>query len=172
MNAYNIVTNYKINQIIKSYSKYYKVILGFSTSAESGAADRIYNQKDEFAYYYNTMYRASVLCQGSIGNIKFYTDHMIKEDKIAFYFKKEEFIFDFDMNMVKEKGIDFYLGHLIKTIETEYADRLQKEQEEKENKLKKVASPEKLFKNPGAVSYEDLKAYLEQQRNDRLKTKT
>ena len=172
MNAYNIVTNYKINQIIKSYSKYYKVSLGFSTSAESGAADRIYNQKDEFAYYYNTMYRASVLGQGSIGNIKFYTDHMIKEDKIAFYFKKEEFIFDFDMNMVIEKGVDFYLGHLIKTIEIEYADRIKKEEEEKEIKQKNPANPDKLFQNPGTVSYDDLKAYLDKQRSERLKTKT
>ena len=39
----------------------------------------------------------------------------------------------------------------------------------KENKQNKVADPDKLFKNPGNVSYEDLKAYLEKQRIDRLK---
>ena len=57
--------------------------------------------------------------QGKIGNIKFYTDHYINEDKLAFYHDKEEFIFDFDHQMVKEKGVDFYLGHLIKKIDIE-----------------------------------------------------
>lgn len=169
MNSYNIVTNYKINQMIKSYSKYYKVSLGFSSTIESNSADRVYNQKDDFAYFYNTLYKATILAQGSIGNIRFYTDHYIFEDKIAFYYKKEEFIFDFDQNLVKEKGIDFYLGHLIKTIETEYADRLKKEQEEKEARKEVKADPDKIFKNPGNVTYEDLKAYMEKQRTERLK---
>ncbi len=170
MNSYNIVTNFKINQIIRSSSKYYKVNLGLSSTTESNSADRVYNKKDEFAYFYNTNYKTTILGQGSIGNIKFYTDHYIKEDKIAFYFKNEEFIFDFNFVMVKEKGIDFYLGHLIKTIETEYADRLKKKEEEKEIKKTIVADPEKVFKNPGAVSYEDLKAYMEKQRLERLKS--
>jgi hypothetical protein len=169
MNSYNIVTNYKINQLIKSSSKYYKVSLGFATTSETNSQDRVYNQKDEFAYFYNTLYKASILAQGSIGNIKFYTDHYIKEEKIAFYWKKEEFIFDFDSTLVKEKGVDFYLGHLIKKIETEYADRLKKEQESKENKQKTNADPDKLIKNPGLVTYEDMKAYMEKQRLERMK---
>lgn len=169
MNSYNIVTNYQINQIIKASSKYYKVNLGYSITSESNSSDRVYDRKDDFAYFYNTLYKASILGQGSIGNISFYTDHYIKEDKIAFYWKQEEFIFDFEHETVKQKGIDFYLGRLIKTIETEYADRIKKEQDTKENKSKIVADPNKLFTNPGNVSYEDLKAYMEKQRLDRLK---
>lgn len=168
MNAYNIVTNYKINQIVKSYSKYYKISLGFSATTESNAAERVLNKKDDFAYFYNTLYSTTIMGQGSIGNIRFYTDHYIREDKIAFYFKKEEFIFDFEQNLVKEKGIDFYLGYLIKKIETEHADRIKKEQEAKENK-KVIANSEKVFLNPGNVTYEDLKAYMEKQRAERLK---
>ncbi len=170
MISYNIVTNYKINQLIKSSSKYYKINLGLSATTESNSSDRVYNQKDEFAYFYNTTYRTTIMGQGSIGSIKFYTDHYIKEDKIAFYFKNEEFIFDFDFKIVKEKGVDFYLGHLIKTIETQYADRLKKKEEEKEVKKTVKADAEKIFKNPGAVSYEDLKAYMEKQRVERLKS--
>jgi hypothetical protein len=170
MHAYNIVTNYKINQIIKSYSKYYKVSLGFSATTESNASERVLNQKDEFAFFYNTTYNTTIMGQGSIGNIRFYTDHYIKEELIAFYFKKEEFIFEFEPNLVKEKGIDFYLGYLIKKIETEYADRLKKEQEAKETK-KVEANAEKIFKNPGNVTYDDLKAYMEQQRLERMKVK-
>jgi len=169
MNTYNIVTNYNIILMIKTGSKYFKVNLGLSSTMDTNQANRVYNKNDEFAYFYNTMYRANILGQGSIGNIKFYTDHYIKEDKIAFYFKQEEFIFDLDRAMVKEKGIDFYLGHLIKTIETEYADRLKKREEEKEIKKNTTADPDKVLKNPGAVSYEDLKAFMEKQRLERLK---
>jgi hypothetical protein len=172
MNSYNIVTNYKINQVIRSKSKYYRVNLGFSATTESNSADRILNQKDEFAYFYNTTYKTTIMAQGSIGNIRFYTDHYILEDKIAFYYKNEEFIFDFEINIVTEKGIDFYLGYLIKKIETEYVDRLKKEQEAKEAKKEIVANPEKVFKNPGNVTYEDLKAYMEKQRLERMNTKT
>ena len=169
MRSYNIVTNYKINQLIKSSSKYYKVDLGYSITTESNTSDRVYGKSDEFAYFYNNLYKAAILGQGNIGNIGFYTDHYIKEDKIAFYFREEEFVFDFDFKIVKEKGIDFYLGHLIKTIETEYSDRLNKEKERKENKTKQVGDASKIFNNPGNVNYEDLKAYMEQKRLDRLK---
>lgn len=165
---YNIVTNYKITNFFKS-SRYFKLNLGLSSTTESNSGDRVYNQKDDFAYFYNTMYKATILGQGSIGNIFIYIDHYINEDKLAFYFDREEFIFDFDFKLVKEKGIDFYLGHLIKTIETEYADRLKKREEEKEIKKNTTADPDKVLKNPGAVSYEDLKAFMEKQRLERLK---
>lgn len=170
MNAYNVVTNFRINEIIKSRSKYYKVSLGLAITTEANSGDRTYNKSDEFAFFYNSFYKASILKQGSIGNIKFYTDHYIKEDKIAFYLKEEEFVFDFDQNKVNEKGIDFYLGHLIKTIETEYEERIKKDLEIKERKSNTTADPNKVFTNPGNVSYDDLKAYLEKERLERLKS--
>jgi len=171
MNTYNIVTNYKIIQIFKSGSKYYRVNLGYSATLEANNSERVLSQKDEFAYFYNTMYRTTISGQGNIGNIKFYSDHYILEDKLAFYFDREEFIFDFDFKLVKEKGVDFYLGHLIKTIETEYQDRLRKKEEEVEIKKSVKANPENVIKNPGAATYEDLLAYMEQQRYERLKVK-
>lgn len=171
MNAYNIVTNYKINQLIRFSSKYYKVDLGYSITAESNSSDRVYGKIDKFAHFYNTYYKASILGQGSIGNITFYTDHHIKEDKIAFYFKQEEFVFDFDMKLMKEKGMDTYLGHFLKTIEVEYLDRVDRQKVQKENNIEKVGDHTKIFKNPGNVSYEDLKAYLENQRLERMKPK-
>ena len=62
--------------------------------------DKLSN-KDDFAFYYNNMYKTTIYAQGSIGNIKFYTDHFIKDDKVAFYYDKEEFIFDFDELLVR-----------------------------------------------------------------------
>ena len=116
--TYNIVTNYKICQVFKNKSKYFKVNLGYATTSENNSGDRVLSQKDDFAYFYNTTYKgASVLGQGNIGNIKIYVDHYIKEDLIAMYWDKEEFIFEFDKKIVDEKGVDFYLGYLIKNIE-------------------------------------------------------
>jgi len=171
MNTYNIVTNFKLIQEIKSKSKYFRVNLGYSSTLDSSSGNRKLNQNDEFAAFYNLLYKTMIHAQGSIGNIRFYNDYYIREDVIAFYFGQEEFIFDYDKVMVKEKGVDFFLGHLIKTIETEYEDRINKKNQEKE-KVNTVASdPKKLIQNPGSVSYEDLLAYIEQQRLERLKVK-
>ena len=55
----------------------------------------------------------------------FYTDLYIQQDLLAVYLNTEEFIFEFDERMVKEKGPDFYLGHILKELET----KLQKQEE-------------------------------------------
>ena len=166
---YNIVTNYKINQIFKAKSKYFTVSLGLVSTIEArGGAERVFNKSDGFAYHYNTMYKTTIYAQGNIGNIKFYTDHYIKEDKIAFYYDKEEFIFDFNEAMVVEKGVDFYLGHLIKTIETEHQERILAKERESDEKKNEVGDPDKILVNPGNVKYADLKAYMEKLRVDRL----
>ena len=92
------------------------------------------------------------------------------EDKIAFYFDKEEFIFDFNESMVIEKGVDFYIGHLIKTIETEHQERILAKERESEEKKNEVGNADKIFINPGNVRYVDLKAYMEKMRVDRLQS--
>ena len=171
MRSYNIVTNRKINNIFKSGCRYYKVNLGFVSTIESrGGAERVFNPKDEFAYFYNTTYRTTILGQGSIGDIFIYIDSYIMEDKIAFYFDKEEFIFDFNESMVIEKGVDFYIGHLIKTIETEHQERILAKERESEEKKNEVGNADKIFINPGNVRYVDLKAYMEKMRVDRLQS--
>lgn len=169
MRKYNIVTNSKINQVFKS-SRYYRVNLGLISTIESRSGDRVLNNTDDFAFYYNNMYRTTIYGQGNIGDIFIYVDHYIKEDKIAFYYDKEEFIFDFDEKLVNEKGADFYLGHLIKTIETEHQERLVKKQETIEEQKKEVGDANKIFQNPGAVKYADLKAYMDKIRTERLKS--
>ena len=55
---------------------------------------------------------------------------------MAVYYNEEEFIFEFDQKMIEEKGADFFIGHIIKKIETEYEDRL-KEAEIKKSEPKK-----------------------------------
>ena len=64
--------------------------------------------------------------------------------------------------------MDFYLGYLIKEIETEYQDRIKEKEKVVEEQKVQVGDPSKIFENPGNVSYSDLKAYLEKQRIDRM----
>lgn len=167
---YNIVTNHKIVQVFKK-SKHFVVNLGYSSTTETNTGDRILNKKDDFAFFYNTTYKgATILAHGKIGNISIYSDPYIFEDKIAFYYNKEEFIFDFDQKMVDEKGVDFYLGHLIKTINEKYQERIKQEEERKEQQKKTVGSSDKVFANPGNVTYADLKAYMDRKSAERLKS--
>lgn len=164
---YSIVTNYKINTIFKNNSKYYRVNLGYASTMEAQGGDRSLNKKDDFAFFYNNMYKTTIQGQGKIGNINFYTDHYITQDQLAFYYDKEEYVFEFDFELVKSRGVDFYLGHLIKLIETEL------KQKENEERLKAELPEEKpvaetISLTPGAVKYSDLKAYLDKKNANRL----
>jgi len=161
---YNIVTRDSlINEIKKS--KYYTQNLGLVSTLDHNG-ERKYNEKDKFAYFYNTTYKTNIAMKGNIGNILIYLDYYVNEDVIALYYNTEEFIFNWDVKVVKEKGVDFYLGSLLKKVETEYEDRI-KSAEEKKIEIKKEGNAEKLVVNPGNVTYDDLKAYLEQKNKNR-----
>lgn len=148
-------------------SQYYRLSLGLVATVEKNGS-RTYNDKDRFSWFYNNKYKTTIYGQGNIGDIRFYTDHYIKDMVLAVYFGDnfEEFIFDFDVQMINSKGIDFYLGHILKEVETRYEELI------KNNELKKLeekpkGDASKILNNPGSVSYEDLKAYMEEQRKNR-----
>jgi hypothetical protein len=79
----------------------------------------------------------------------------------------EEFVNSFDYQIVGEKGVDFYLGHLLKNADEAY------EEKKKNDELKKIereeGSADKLIQNPGGVTYEDVKAYMEKKQAERYK---
>ena len=100
---YNIVTNTSILGVIKTY-KNFKKSMGFATTLEKNN-ERVLSDADKFAYFYNKRYNAAILGEGYIGDISFYNDYFIKEDQIAVYVGEEEFVFDFDWKLCKEKGI-------------------------------------------------------------------
>jgi hypothetical protein len=70
--------------------------------------------------------------------------------------------------MVQSKGVDFYLGHLLKLADEAYDLKV------KNDELKKIDKTEgnadKLIANPGNVTYEDLKAYMEKKQAERYKS--
>lgn len=161
---YNIVTKPSIINEIKR-SKYYRQSLGLVTTIEHNGQRR-YNEKDKFSFFYNTTYKTNIQMQGNLGDIVVYLDYYIQEEVLALYYNQEEFVFNFDPKMVKEKGIDFYLGHLLKTVENQYEERV-KAAEEKKIEVKKEGNADLLKENPGMVTYEDLKAYLAEKAKNR-----
>jgi hypothetical protein len=163
---YNVVTGISTIQEIKK-CKYFKTKLGLASTKIERSGERVPNTDDEFSFFYNEKYRTPVYMQGTIGDINFYTDHYITDNSIYIFHVKEEFIFQYDRNMVREKGIEFYLGHLLKQIETENNDRIQRSKEDKIN-TKREANPDILTKSPGAVTYDDIKAYMEKKNKERF----
>jgi hypothetical protein len=161
----NVVTNFQILQEFKK-SKYFKVNLGLIPTVEKNGT-RKFNDTDQFAFSYNNNYNTTIYGQGNVGNVKFYTDHYITDPIFAVYTTDfEEFIFDFDRNMLRDKGIDLYIGYVLKTVEEEYDERL------KANELRKIeekpkGNSENILSNPGNVNYEDLKEYLKNKNKDR-----
>jgi hypothetical protein len=166
--AYNIVTNTFVIQEVKK-CRYFKINLGLAATMDKNG-NREFNDKDKFSYYYNTQYRTTIYAQGNVGDIKFYTDVFIKDPVMAVYVgpENEEFLIDVDFEMIREKGIDFYLGHILKKVEEEHEERI-KANTEKKAEPKPAGNSEMVTFNPGAVRYEDLKAYLEQQNAQRYK---
>jgi hypothetical protein len=164
----NIVTNFQLINQIKT-SRYFRVSLGLVATVEKNGA-RKYNDADRFSHFYNNAYNTTIYAQGNAGNIRFYTDHYILEPILAVYYGDnfEEFIFDFDAKIVKEKGMDFYLGHILKEIDIKYEEK-RKNDELKKLEEKPPGNPEMITQNPGAVSYADIEAFLEKKRQERYK---
>lgn len=166
--AVNIVTNFQIINKIKT-SRYFRTNLGLVATVEKNGS-RKYNDRDSFSMFYNSIYNTIIYAQGNIGNIKLYTDHFIREELMAVYFGEnfEEFIFEWDDKMFKEKGMDFYLGHILKETEIKYEEKL-KNDELKKIEEKPAGNADLVFNNPGSVSYADIQAYLEKKRQERYK---
>lgn len=167
--AYNIVTNSEVVKEIKR-CKFFKTNLGLASTIDKGG-NRILNEADKFSYYYNMQYKTTIYAQGNIGDMKFYTDLYIKEPIMAIYYgpNSEEFIFNVDFKIISEKGIDWFLGNMLKEVESLYEQRV-KDNTEKEKEVKKEGNPDLVTFNPGAVTYSDLKSYLEKQNSERYKS--
>jgi len=163
---YFIVTNHKIIQEIKK-SKYFKVNLGISSTIDKNG-ERILNDKDQFAFDYNKAYKTTIYSQGSIGNMQFYTDYYIKENLMAVYYNHEEFPIKFDESKVKENGIDSFLGEILQRAKNGYEEIMESKRKSNERNQKKSGDADKLFNNPGSVTYEDLKKYMEKRNANRL----
>ena len=75
-------------------------------------------------------------------------------------------VFEIKNGRVKEKGIDFYLGHILKESEIKYEEK-KKNDELKKIEEKPLGNPDLILQNPGVVSYADIQAYMEKKRQER-----
>jgi hypothetical protein len=143
------------------------VNLGLVATVEKNG-NRVYNDKDKFSKFYTSTYNSIIYGQGNIGDIKIYNDPYIQGDVFAVYTADfQEFIFNLDRPMIKDKGIDFYIGFILKSTEEQYDERVRLE-ELKKVEEKPLGDASKIFANPGNVNYEDLKAYLEAKNKNRI----
>jgi len=158
--VYNIVTNQRIIDLFKQ-SRYFKVNLGMAITQDKNG-ERILSDKDTFAVSYNYQYKTHIMAKGMVGNIRFYLDHGISnnDDTIAGYYELEEFIFELDKELIHEKGIDAYLGHILMTIDEKYKAQLDEQKRVHQESKEKIGNPDIIKVNPGAVTYEDIKEYL------------
>ena len=163
----NIVCGLKIVQEFKK-SKYFRQSLGVVATIERNG-QRVFNDRDKFSKFYNQNYRTTIYAQGNVGDIRFYVDHMIHDLNFGVYVGEtfEEFVNSFDYQIVGEKGVDFYLGHLLKIADEAYDEK------KKNDELKKIEREqgfaEKIIQNPGNVTHEDVKAYMEKKQAERYK---
>lgn len=164
----NVVSSYAVSGEFKK-SRYFRQNLGLVATIEKNGR-RVFNDKDKFNQYYNTQYRTIIYAQGNVGDIRFYADHFIKDNTFAVYQGEhfEEFLFKYDFELVNEKGIDFYLGHILKSVEEQYEERVRNE-ELKKLEPKPEGNPDLLTSNPGNVTYADVKAYLDKKQKERYK---
>jgi hypothetical protein len=147
-----------------------KYNLGYASTAEDKSGERKLSNKDGFAYSYNITYKTTINSNGSIGDINFYTDHHILDDVMAVYVNVEEFVMDYEPLIVKSKGIDSYIGHILKRVDTEYSLRESSKNVAMNDEKVPVGNYLNVINNPGGASYEDMKAYMTWKSEQRLKT--
>lgn len=166
--ALHVVSSYQTVLEFKK-SRYFKVNLGLVATVEKNGK-RAYNDKDQFSFFYSNQYKTTIYGQGNVGDIKFYADHFIKDSTFAVYYDHnfEEFLFKFDSKIVHEKGIDFYLGHILKNVEEQYEERV-KNEELRKLEVQPDGNADNILNNPGNVTYADLKAYLDLKHKERYK---
>jgi hypothetical protein len=70
--------------------------------------------------------------------------------------------------MVSKNNLNFYIGHILKSVEEQYEERV-KNEEIKKLEVKPDGIADNILKNPGNVSYADLKAYLDAKQKERYK---
>ena len=166
--AINVVCSFQNAQIFKR-SRYFRQNLGLVATVEKNGR-RGLNTSDQFSYMYQNQYRTTIYAQGNVGDMKFYVDHAIKDDSFAVYIGDsfEEFLYTFDHRLAREKGVDHYIGFLLKDVDLKYEEKVKNDELKKIEKITD-ANPENITKNPGNVTYADIKAYMEKKQKERYK---
>lgn len=150
-------------------SNFFKRDLGKVSTIEKQGS-RVYNDGDPFAKYYNTRYRTTIYKTGKIGDISFYLDYNLIDDIYGLYYGESfyEYVMKFDIKVSNEKGINSYIGSILKDIEEKHENESKNKESANKNEEKK-GDPSKLITNPSAVKYEDIVEYIKSKQQNRYK---
>lgn len=142
-------------------SKWFKTNLGRNVTLRDKDQTRFeISPDDTFVKFYYDKYKVLVMSEGSIGTINFYTDYYINGNVVAIYYKDKEFVFEHEPNKIIENGIDDYIGSIIKEIVTKYSAEIENAED---LKIKSGVDPEKIYSNPGSVTWDDIVAMKKKQ---------
>lgn len=169
MEFYIVTARQTIDNVFKR-CKYFRSNLGIVSTVDKNGSRKL-NDKDKFAFYFNSLYKTTIYASGNVGDVKFYYDIYINDKSIGVYIgddgSYDEFIFEYDKSLKEEKGIDNYIGYLLKESETEYEKRREEEKIKREAP-KPSGNSQKLSLNPGNVTYDDIIAYKKSKNKKRF----
>jgi len=166
---YNFVSKKRIIDSFKS-SSHFKTYLGYAMSVDD-AGERKFkiNDKDKFVQFYHNKYKIALLTEGNIGTLNFFSDYYIEDDIVVVFFNDKDFVFKFEESELIGRGVDKYLGAIIKEIETKHEEELANAGGAKANKsitgTRPKGNPDKLINNPGSVTWEDIESYYKKKNN-------
>jgi hypothetical protein len=163
---YNFVAK---KQIIDSFkkSKHFKMNLGHSMSVDDKGQRKFrINDKDKFAKFYFNKYRIQLFSEGNIGQLNFFSDYYIEDDIVVVFFDDKDFVFVHEPHTMKDKGVDSYLGSIIKEIETKYEEEIAGAGGNVDSATanKSGGNADNLVNNPGSVTWEDIQAHIQRKK--------
>ena len=145
-------------------SKLFKTDLGrsFLNTGKGGLKADLSRQEEFVQFYHGKTNGVKLHKEGSIGQIEFYTDYTIR-DQVIVYYDQYDFTFVHNQKTMRDKGIEKYLGSIIKEVETKFLPNIKHvENEEKgiSQEEKMARAQNKIKTNPGMVTYDDIKELL------------
>ena len=105
-------------------------------------------------------YSTLLFSEGNVGSIKFYSNPYMVDDVIAVYddeFNELKLVYDF--NYMNSVSINSYLGEVMKEFNKAYYPT------SVDDYIENEGDADKLYTQPWAVKWEDIKAYFDKKKN-------
>jgi len=160
MNKWSVVGDRVFINEVKN-SKFFQQDLGESFFSLDTSEKKLRNKSFSTWYYKQT--NSLIFKQGKIGNITFYLDYYLQKSIVGFFLESKEdthqYAIDFDVNEIQNYEIDTWLGNKLQQVDSEVYESENKENQKEGTENIDQGDPEKVFNNPGEVSFKDLQAY-------------
>lgn len=152
MRHYIVAGKFFAQQLMKV--KYFKLDLGRRSFKEEKGKNPTFEFSNPFLKGYYEKYKRLPQLSGRIGTIEVYVDHgkNTKEMLVWLEGKSAEFMYD-DANLLQAGSIESYLGDILLKVEGATLPQPEIKQEQE------ATGYENIFKNPGAVTWDELVAY-------------